>query len=143
MRLKRFENWPELLYGYVESVKDKPFQYGTHDCALFTCNAINIMTGVDLAQPFRGKYKTSRGAYGALKRFSGGGLLETSMKIFGKYNCEVIPHTMAQRGDAILSGIGGETVLGLIGLDGKAIFSGENGVVANQEAEPIIAWRVG
>ena len=69
-RLRRLEDWPERLAEAIEAANERPFSWGRHDCCLFACDAVMAMTGVDPAKPFRGKYKTKRGAFGVLKRFA-------------------------------------------------------------------------
>lgn len=142
--MKRYQDWPKRLYDYLESVKGEPFEYGKHDCALFVCTGIETMTGVDPAKPFRGKYKTQRDAYSALKHFAGGGLKETIVKqLEENYHCARILPAMAQRGDAVLSAMGGNDTFGIVGLDGKAVFAGPDGLVIDPPCVNHHAWRIG
>jgi hypothetical protein len=144
MRLKRLQDWPKRLYEYLDSVKTEPFDWGNFDCALFVCNCIQSMTGVDPADLFRGRYRTKRGAYRALKRFANGGLKETIVKqLEDNYQCERILPAMAGRGDAVLFAMNGEDIFGVIGLDGRPVFVGADGLIIDPPCVKLHAWRVG
>ena len=59
----------------------KDMAYGDDDCSLWPCDIILADCNIDLAKPLRGKYKTKLGAYRALKKFAGGGLVEAAIKL--------------------------------------------------------------
>lgn len=61
-------DWISALHAYLEEVRHTPFQYGTHDCGIFTSGAIIAMTGEDPAAVFRGRYKTHIGALRAMRK---------------------------------------------------------------------------
>jgi len=46
----------ESLNAYLKSVKDKPFEWGKHDCLTFTNNAYRQMYGIGWADDWLGKY---------------------------------------------------------------------------------------
>lgn len=64
----RLPDWRPRLSAYLTSVARTPFDYGTHDCALFVAGAVQAMTGVDLAEHYRGRYTTLEGGLKALAR---------------------------------------------------------------------------
>jgi len=64
----RIDSWRSALDAYVGQVRRAEFGFGSHDCALFVVGAISAMTGTDLGRQFRGRYKTKRGALGAMRR---------------------------------------------------------------------------
>lgn len=64
----RTPDWKLALIQYVGEAARKPFEFGSHDCALFAAGAVLAMTGVDLAAKWRGKYTTLKGGLLALKR---------------------------------------------------------------------------
>jgi len=47
--MKRYEDWDVRLFEEVEKVKNIPFAYGVHDCALLASHLAYVMTGVDIA----------------------------------------------------------------------------------------------
>lgn len=58
--LTRLSNWQSHLTRYLSGVAKKPFEEGTHDCFLFSADAALALTGVDLAEGWRGRYLTTR-----------------------------------------------------------------------------------
>ena len=96
--LVRAEGWEARLREAVEAAREKPFEWGTNDCALFAADCVRAMTGTDLAAAFRGKYTTASGARRALMRFGEGSLEATVMAVLG----EPIVPTLARRGDVVL-----------------------------------------
>lgn len=70
--MNRREDWPEALSQYVDSIRMKPFVWGSHDCFLMPADAILAMTGVDIAAQFRGTYDDAASAYEAILRYSVG-----------------------------------------------------------------------
>ncbi|MCH8189645.1 MAG: hypothetical protein IIB66_13290, partial [Proteobacteria bacterium] len=68
----RFEDWPRRLAAFVEEAGGAGFDWASFNCFHFPADAVLVMTGVDPMKPLRGaKYKTERGAIGALRRFLG------------------------------------------------------------------------
>lgn len=68
MMIQRLEDWRPRLSAYVHSIAGKPFQWGVHDCALFTAGAVEAMTGHDYAADYRGTYTTLIGGLRKLKK---------------------------------------------------------------------------
>lgn len=75
--LNRVADWESQLNLYLAEHRHVIFEYGTHDCALFVSDAVNVMTGFDPASLFRGKYNSKIGSLRALKKY-GQGDLETT-----------------------------------------------------------------
>ncbi|HJV73177.1 MAG TPA: hypothetical protein VJ654_03060 [Noviherbaspirillum sp.] len=86
----RFEDWPERLAQFIEARRHQPFVRGTHDCVMFAADAIQAMTGVDLAAEYRGSYTTTKEA---LRFIQGRGGMENIVPL------ESIPVALAGRGD--------------------------------------------
>lgn len=59
--IARYPDWRARLTAYLAAGAREPFAYGRHDCALFAAGAVAAMTGIDLAAPFRGRYRSLRG----------------------------------------------------------------------------------
>lgn len=100
--MQRLDDWPARLIAHVDGARNKPFKWGGSDCCLFACDGIQVMTGVDVAAHFRDLYRTKIQAYGSLKRFAGGGLVETAVKITTDQSMTEIAPAFAQRGDLFL-----------------------------------------
>ena len=54
----RRPDWRARLAAYMAQVAVTAFRPGRHDCALFAAGAIEAMTGVDIAAPWRGSYRS-------------------------------------------------------------------------------------
>lgn len=92
----RYPDWENRLNAYLEQVRDRPFQYGEHDCILFGCAVIHAITGEDPAAEYRGRYGDKGGAAKALREIGNGTLLRTVDAQFTRK-----PVGMAQRGDLV------------------------------------------
>jgi hypothetical protein len=71
----KLSNSAAILNQYLSDIDGKPFVWGNHDCCLFVANYLKMITGVDYAAEYRGKYTTAVGAARALKRHGGGDVL--------------------------------------------------------------------
>jgi len=66
--LHRHPDWQLRLHRYLSTLWRQPLRYGAHDCCLFGAGAIAAQTGVDLAAPFRGRYRSLQGGLRLLRR---------------------------------------------------------------------------
>ena len=140
--MTRFATWEADLAAYLAGVRDRPLEWGAHDCGLFFAGACKAMTGFDPGEPFRGKYSTEMGAAKALKRFGAGNLETTLDGLF-----QEVPAAFVQRGDGVWNG---ESVG--IAMAGYALFVGETvtsegapvqrGLVRVSRAEWVKGWSV-
>ncbi len=134
-------DFAERFFAAVAARRDVPFKWGVNDCALFACDVIREATGADHAAPFRGRYKSARGAVRVLKEFAGGGLEETAEAITRAGGMAEVPPLTAQRGDFILA----ETEAGpalAVCLGARAALVGESGMVTYPPPAWRRAWRV-
>ena len=93
--MKRYIDWQVRLLALTESREEVPFEWGKYDCCLFAADVVREITGVDYAEPFRGKYTAEEGAKALLEEK--GGLVE--------YIDSVLPRkdvNFVQRGDVVL-----------------------------------------
>jgi hypothetical protein len=123
-----------------------PFAWGQKDCALFVCDAVLEMSGVDLGLAARGQYTTEEGATSFLSTATGGGgLVEYADLIAEQHGLEVVPLRLAGRGDVVLwehPQLG--PALGIVGLDAiYAVFAGPTGIYRHRVLACQKAWRVG
>lgn len=78
----RLPDWERRLFDFVFARHCDPFEWGRNDCALFAADAVQAITGTDLAADFRGTYDTALGAARALQ--SAGGFEALAGAHFGK-----------------------------------------------------------
>lgn len=69
--MTRLKNWPSRFAALEESVRARPFEWGSHDCCMWAAAAVQAVTGADLAAEWRGKYSDEATAE-ALMRSLGG-----------------------------------------------------------------------
>lgn len=51
-------NRTAILSDYIDRVAARPFQWGVNDCLIMVAGAVELMTGVDHAEGYRGKYSS-------------------------------------------------------------------------------------
>jgi hypothetical protein len=56
--MNRLANWRTAFFDAISAHRPYPFEWGAHDCALLTADCIKAVVGLDLAEPFRGRYQT-------------------------------------------------------------------------------------
>lgn len=142
--MKRFQDWPLRLEAYLAFIGEDEFSWGSNDCALFACNVTRELTGVDLGEQFRGKYRTKAGAYAALNKFSGGGLEAIATKMAAEHGMKEVRPRMAQRGDIVLVETTQGPTLAIVCMDGIHVTApGPTGLELRPLDKAQRAWRVG
>lgn len=143
----RKDNWPALFADYLESCRDRKFEWGAFDCALFVCGGVWAITGVDLAAEFRGHYATELGAMRAMRKAGYRTLEQLAEGLAAKFSICEVPVAFAQRGDVVLlrpvSGTAIPAPLGIVSLDGSVVSTGPDGLTAGRLLECAArAWRI-
>lgn len=134
----RRHDWPERLHKVISEAKKKTFEWGVHDCALFTCDCIQAMIGVDYAKGFRGKYESEKGSWGALERIENvASLSELADKFLG----DSIKLSHAGRGDIVILVEKSREVLGVV-IGTHAAFLSPDGVQMRALSKCKFAWKV-
>jgi hypothetical protein len=93
----RVEGWESLLAEHVREAYGIPFQWGTHDCAIWAARWVRTCTGKDFLSDWEGKYKTEAGAKRMMKRRG----YDSVAEIADEHLVE-IPVALARRGDLLL-----------------------------------------
>jgi hypothetical protein len=138
----------KALISFVKANADRPFKWGTWDCALFAANGIQAMTGIDIASDFRGKYKCRKSAMAAIKDITGVAnptVADAAAYCATKHGLTELKHPLkAQRGDLVTVWDSGRLIAGLVNSNGRhVVAAGESGLntripISNVER----AWRV-
>ncbi len=146
MPLKRSTNWAtEELQTFLETRAAVPFAWGTNDCALFAADAIQSMTGQDIATDFRGKYRDEASAFVLVKSVTGGSAVADAAAWCAKSaGLEEYEHPrLAQRGDLVVMAIGDLLIAGIVHLNGRQLVSvSEVGLVLLPITAVRRAWKV-
>lgn len=68
IELVRFPDWPQRLLAAVNARRAMPYAWGSNDCVLYAADMVAAITGIDLAEEFRGAYHDERGAAALMAR---------------------------------------------------------------------------
>ena len=151
--MRRSPFWlTQELDAFLRDHANAPFAWGINDCSLFAANAIQAITGVDIADDFRGKYSDEGSAFALIKEVTGGttvadaaaycaskhGLVEWVDTADGK----PLP-LMAKRGDLCVADNAGRLIAGVVDLSGKFVACmGERGIIRLSLRKIQRAWHV-
>ncbi len=129
----RLTDWQTRLHECITAAQALPFEWGVHDCCLFAADCVHVITGVDHAASFRGKYSTALGAQRVITER--GGLVAFLTEQLG----EPVHPALAQTGDVGLFKEGEQDALAVFA--GSAWFAtGPQGTT--MVAAPMLAvWR--
>lgn len=137
--LKRVSDWDRRLAKVTETHLKTPSVWGESDCLLKVADAIEAVTGLDLAVTVRGKYKTELGAAKLLLKRK----YENVEAVFDDY-FEPVGRLMAQRGDVVTIEEDGAIAAGYVTNYGVAVAT-PGGIAFRPQTSPNIrkAYKVG
>ena len=131
------------LAAYLSKVQNKPFKYGTLDCAIFTVSAVDSQIGTKLKSKLFGKYKDLKGVAKRIKEIGKGKYINAIEKICKDNKFKEISPDYAQRGDVCIMKQNKKTLMGIIGLNNKPVFIGKNdGLVEFDKNVIERVWRI-
>jgi hypothetical protein len=114
--IPRRSDWRGRLFTYVEKVRRSPYKEGTLDCGLFAAGWVEAITGRDVAQSFRGRYKSTLMGLRRIRREGYIDHVDYARSLFS-----IISISQATLGDlAVVEGEGG--IDSLAGVQGPQIF---------------------
>jgi hypothetical protein len=147
VNMKKKEHWlTEDFPQFIDARLNTPFAWGSNDCALFAADAIQAITGVDIADDFRGKYKAKTGAVKAINSVAGGSTLADATSYCAQKHGlpEYEYPLMAKRGELVLvKNADGEEIAGVVSLNGRYVFSpGETGLLSIPITNVTRAWQL-
>lgn len=134
----RYPDWPQRLAAWIEAHREKPFAWGTNDCAIFAADMIEAITGRDFAVAFRGRYKSKVGSMRILRAHGWADLADLADSHLER--CSDRP----TRGDVVLYAGRHGAFLGVYWA-GEVYGPGPNGV-SSWPADPaamLAIWSVG
>ena len=137
--MRRKSNWLEELNTFIDTCRDQDFSFGQHDCCLFTCNAIEKMTGVDLAEDFRG-YKEKREVVAILNLYRDD--VKTIAEEAAKKHKLKENGNKINRGDMVLLKNRNRNILGIYGSQGKVYCATESGIGMLDNSSIIKSWGI-
>ncbi len=141
--LQRLHDWPLRLEAFVQQRAYQPFAWGVQDCALFAADAVQALTGVDVAPPHLRCHRHARAALRSMRAH--GGLQAIAQAALGT----PIAPALATVGDVLLVNSNnlafahpGRPMLALCN-GGTALATGQRGLVSVSLHRATHAWRVG
>ena len=140
--MQRYEDWPRRLNDFVALARERRFRWGTHDCMLFAADAVQAITGVDPARPYRGIYRNRREAERLMKEYAGGGVSKLTELVTEDHSIPEIPPLMAQRGDVCLVEVSSREALGVAVGSIILVAALPKGVAAVPLTGALRAWRI-
>lgn len=140
----RKPDWQSALSAYLAEHEKTRFRYGQWDCCLFACDAIQAMTGVDVAAYYRGAYRDRRGALRAIAERTGVASIRcVAHSVTEIYEMPKRPISTAQRGDVVLLERGRDYSLGIVDLTGSKIaVAAAVGLLRIPLQSAVCAWQV-
>ena len=132
----------DKLAKFLEKIKNKPFKYGTLDCAIFTASAVDSQIGTKLKSKLFGKYKDLKGVAKRIKEIGKGKYINAIEKICKDNKFKEISPDYAQRGDVCIMKQNKKLLMGIIGLNNKPVFISDSGF--NEFDRNLIerVWRI-
>ena len=142
--MTRLPNWPGLLDRFINENRETPFAYGSFDCCLWVVNCIQVMTGVDVATEFRGRYKSREEAVGVIGEVTGYKSVRKAVEhVTRAQEMAPVPVLNLQRGDVALVKRPRDYSLGIVALNGRDIIvAAANGLEWIPVASACAGWRV-
>lgn len=130
----RRADWVQRMWATIQSYQRTPFQFGVHDCALFSCRVVDAITDSELAGSF--SYASKRAAMRYMR--DQGGLEAAVSRRLG----DPVTGYGARRGDiCLIQGEDADVSLGpCVGPDIAALSNDGLAFVALRHA--LKHWRV-
>ena len=144
MGLTRLPGWQSALDHFLTAHRETRFQYGVWDCCLFACDAIEVMTGVDVAVQFRGRYHSHTEAQRAIRAYSGSpSVRAVAGRVTEAYTMPQVDILRARRGDVVLIRRPRDYSLGIVALNGTDLITvTPQGLQRIGLSNAVCGWRV-
>ena len=126
MPLTRIPQWETRAFpDFLRSRVDTPFKWGVQDCCLFAADAVQAITGTDIADDFRDKYTDEPSAFALIKSVTGGTTVADAVAYCATKHglVENVHPLMAKRGDLVVIANGGSLIAGVVHLNGSQVIS--------------------
>ena len=144
MCLTRLPGWQGALDGFLTANRETRFEYGAWDCCLFACNAIQVMTGVDVAVQFRGRYHSRTEAFRAIRDYASSPSVQAvAGRVTEAYAMPQVDILRARRGDVVLIRRPRDYSLGIVALNGTDVVTvTPQGLQRIGLSTALYGWRV-
>jgi hypothetical protein len=124
--MSRPTDWRSDLAKHIEANRERPHQWGEHDCALWAAGARAVARGCDdLGEPYRGTYGDAKGSVRRMRELDG---VRTPWELADKLIGPRLNVAMARAGDVVAADLGDGPSLGIC-FGATSYFVGEDGLV--------------
>lgn len=136
--MSRVFDWDLRLAAAVDAARGRPFVWGQHDCLTWAFDVRAAITGQpSLADQWRGRYRTEKGALRLIRRFGHADLVAGLLAELGQ---PLASPLMARRGDIAMSRDAFPVVAIVLGAQVTA--PGPDGPATFPLRDAAMAWRV-
>ena len=142
--MQRRPDWQSAFDEFLSANRDTPFVWGRWDCCLFVADAIQTITGEDLAIGLRATYSSLREARWILRARYGSASIERSVaRLFSVAAIPEIAPRLANRGDPVIARSGRDFQIGVMGLNGSIVINSETkGLASVPRSLATRAWHI-
>jgi hypothetical protein len=142
--MTRLPAWPGLLDRFISENRHRHFAYGSFDCCLWVCDCIQVMTGVDVAAEFRGRYNSRTGALRRIREVTGASSVRKVVEhVTAAQGMVPAPVLNLGRGDVGLIRRSRDYSLGIVALDAaRLIVAAASGLEWIPLTMATAGWRV-
>lgn len=141
--IPRLPDWETRLNRQLMAAANRPFEWGSHDCALFVAGVIDAVLGVDPAGQWRGTYDSE---YSALRRCMervGGGWETAIREGAAGLRLRRVDPRFAHRGDVGLARGSDGLICAVACVGSTWVGTGPGGLVDARTCDIVAAWQVG
>jgi hypothetical protein len=117
------------ISNYIRDNMHTPFEWGVFDCCVFASHCVYLQTGIDLYEPYRGKYDSELSAAKAQKKY---GTIEVKLD----EHFERIEPATAQRGDIHM------LESGVMAVQFNGIWAAATNGVSLTQDKTKLCWRI-
>jgi hypothetical protein len=134
------KNQRQIGEAFIAERLNTPFRWGGHDCGLFVADFLLATTGVDFAEPVRGKYSDAGGALKTFQAIPAEGLAEFMRWTAIRFHWVVVTAETAEWGDVGILRNRRESACICIGPG--IIAAGQKRLITKPRALASQLWRV-
>lgn len=134
----RTATWQIDLIGFIDSIRSKPFQWGSWDCCQMCGEAVKAMTGHNPVTEAFVKYDTKMSALRAIKAHGQRNLLDTLKDVLGP----ALPIHNAMRGDVVYTVREDGPVIGMC-MGQQSVFVTDGGLDEIPTLELMKVFKIG
>lgn len=136
--MKRTPTWEIDLIRFIDSIRSKPFRWGSWDCCQMCGEAVKAMTGHNPVTDAFVKYDNKRAALKAIKAHGQRNLLDTLIDVLGP----ALSIHNAMRGDVVYTVRDDGPVIGMC-LGQQSVFVEPEGLIEYPTLKLMKVFKIG